>query len=66
MTRDELALALRRGACSADLSAWQIAQRCGLSERQVRRVLRGDSAHLETVFEVAAVLGLQVAVVPHV
>jgi transcriptional regulator with XRE-family HTH domain len=59
-----IADALRERSLETELTPTQIALRCGVSARQVRRVLRGDSAHLELVARIADVLGVRLAVVP--
>jgi transcriptional regulator with XRE-family HTH domain len=61
--RQRIAWGLRRAANQKGLTTENIADRSGLSPRQVRRILSGESAKLDVVDQVAAVLGLRVDVV---
>ena len=63
MRRDDLAATLKARAVALDLSTLALATRSGMTERQVRRVLSGESAKLETVEVIANTLGLEVALV---
>jgi transcriptional regulator with XRE-family HTH domain len=64
--RERIAWGLRRAANQKGLTTEDIADRSGLSPRQVRRILSGETAKLDVVDvvdQVAAVLGLRVDVV---